>query len=119
MGAEIAAVADAYDACISDRPYRKGMPPDLVYDLIKNGAGTQFNEELVNCFLTVMPKYPVGSEIKVIRGMYKDFTGVVASVEISQMTRPKVKLLYDNKQGKIKPVEIDLKSDASFEIQCI
>lgn len=119
MGAEIAAVADVYDACISDRPYRKGMPPDLVYDLIKNGAGTQFNEELVNCFLTVMPKYPVGSEIKVIRGMYKDFTGVVASVEISQMTRPKVKLLCDNKQGKIKPVEIDLKSDASFEIQCI
>ena len=37
--AEIAAIADFYDACISDRPYRKGLPPDLVYNLVKEGAG--------------------------------------------------------------------------------
>ncbi|MBM4056006.1 MAG: HD domain-containing protein [Planctomycetes bacterium] len=119
MGAEIAAVADFYDACISDRPYRKGMTPDVVYDLIRNGAGTQFNKELVNCFLSVMPKYPVGSEVKVTQGMYKDFTGVVAFIDVSHMTRPRVKLLNDDKKNKIKPIEIDLSREASYEIQCI
>ena len=59
--AEIAAIADFYDACISDRPYRRGLPPDLVFELIKSGSGSQFNKELVDCFL-VVPKYPVGYE---------------------------------------------------------
>jgi len=34
MIAEIAAIADFYDACISDRPYRKGLSSDFVYELI-------------------------------------------------------------------------------------
>ena len=58
MLAEIAAIADFYDACISDRPYRKGLSPDLVYELIKTGSGVQFNKELVDCFISVVPKYP-------------------------------------------------------------
>lgn len=118
--AEIAAIADFYDACISDRPYRKGLPPDLVYELIKNGAGVQFNREIVECFLTVMPKYPVGYDIKIKDGVYKGFTGIVVSVNITQLSKPKIRLLGDDKKNKIQPVEIDLSANiAAIDMECI
>jgi len=119
MIAEIAAIADFYDACISDRPYRKGLFPDFVYELIKNGSGTQFNRELVECFLGVMPKYPVGSEVRIRNGINKDFTGVVMSLNIQQLSRPKVKLLRDAKKNKITPFEIDLSSNITVDMECI
>lgn len=120
MIAEIAALADVYDACSSDRPYRPGSPPDVVYELIKNGAGSQFNKELVDCFLLTVPKYPVGFEVKIKNGTYKDFTGVVASLNLHQLSKPKVRLLYDDKKNKISPVEIDLSSQGvNVEMECI
>lgn len=36
--ARIVAVADFYDACITDRPYRKGMPVDLVLGILREEA---------------------------------------------------------------------------------
>ena len=119
MIAEIAAIADFYDACISDRPYRKGLLPDFVYELIKEGSGTQFNRELVDCFLSIMPKYPVGSEVRIKNGINKDFTGVVMSLNILQLSRPKVKLLRDAKKNKITPFEFDLSSNSSIDMECI
>src|SRR3989338_4384852 len=100
-------------------PYRKGLSPDFVYELIKNGSGTQFNRELVDCFLGVMPKYPVGSEVRIKNGIYKDFTGVVMSLNIQQLSKPKVKLLCDAKKNKIKPFEIDLSSDSTMDMECV
>ena len=119
MIAEIAAIADFYDACISERPYRKGLLPDYVHELVKEGSGTQFNKEIVECFLSIMPKYPVGSEVKLKNGAYKDFTGVVMSLNIEQLSRPKVKLLCNDKKNKITPLEFDLSSNSSVEMECI
>ncbi|MDG6026602.1 MAG: HD domain-containing protein [Candidatus Brocadia sp.] len=120
MFAEIAALSDVYDACSSDRPYRPGLPPDMVYELIKNGAGTQFNKELVDCFLSVVPKYPVGCEIRIKNGNYMNFTGVISSLNTRQMAKPKVKLLADNMKNKISPVEIDFSSEGiGMEMECI
>lgn len=49
--ARIIAVADAYDAMTSDRPYRKAFSKeDAVNEMIKN-AGTQFDPEIVQVFL--------------------------------------------------------------------
>ncbi|OQY98697.1 MAG: hypothetical protein B6D35_11295 [Candidatus Brocadia sp. UTAMX2] len=110
MIAEIAALADVYDACSSDRPYRPGLPPDVVYEMIKNGAGSQFNKELVDCFLSVVPKYPVGCEIRIKNGKYMNFTGVVSSLNTHQLLKPKIRLLTDNMKNKISPIEIDCSS---------
>ncbi|MEK7732914.1 MAG: hypothetical protein AAB318_01755, partial [Planctomycetota bacterium] len=119
MLAEIAAIADFYDACISDRPYRKGLSPDLVYELIKTGSGVQFNKELVDCFISVVPKYPVGYEMRVKSGEYKDYTGIVASVNPQRLSSPKILLLNDAQKKKIKPIEIDLGSyTRHIEIEC-
>ncbi|MDN3513947.1 MAG: HD-GYP domain-containing protein [Candidatus Brocadia sp.] len=120
MIAEIAALADVYDACSSDRPYRPGLSPDVVYEVIKGGAGSQFNKELVDCFLNVVPKYPVGFEVRIKNGMYKDFTGIVSSLNAHQLSKPKVKLLCDPKKKKIDPIEIDLSSQSTpIEMECV
>lgn len=48
--ARIAAVADAYDAMTSDRPYRKGMPHEKVEGIFREGAGTQWDAQVIDAF---------------------------------------------------------------------
>jgi putative nucleotidyltransferase with HDIG domain len=51
LGARILAVADAYDAMTSDRPYRLGMPTEEARQEIKRCIGTQFDQVVANAFL--------------------------------------------------------------------
>ena len=51
--ARIVAVADAYDAMSSDRPYRKGMDSDKVDEILRRGAGQQWDPEVVDAFFAV------------------------------------------------------------------
>lgn len=52
--AQIVAIADAYDAMVTDRPYRKGMTSaDAVLELRRN-AGTQFSPYLVEIFVRTL-----------------------------------------------------------------
>ncbi|NWG04983.1 MAG: HD domain-containing protein [Syntrophaceae bacterium] len=54
IGARIVAVADAFDAMTTDRPYRKGMPPwEALEEIVKN-AGKQFDPEVVEAFKQVV-----------------------------------------------------------------
>ncbi|PQO26678.1 HD-GYP domain-containing protein [Blastopirellula marina] len=48
--ARITAVADAYDAMSSDRPYRKGMPEEKVDAIFREGAGHQWDPAVINAF---------------------------------------------------------------------
>ena len=41
--ARIVAVADVFDACSSDRPYREGMPIASVMGIIREGSGSHFD----------------------------------------------------------------------------
>jgi len=66
-----------------------------------------------------MPKYPVGSEVRIKNGINKDFTGVVMSLNIQQLSRPKVKVLCDDKKNKITPFEFDLSSNSTMDMECI
>lgn len=54
LGARILCVADAFDAMLSDRPYRKGLRMDQVISELKKNAGTQFDPDTVNAFLTTL-----------------------------------------------------------------
>lgn len=47
----IISVADSYDAMVSDRPYRKGLPHDDAIAELVRCAGTQFDPELVRLFV--------------------------------------------------------------------
>jgi putative nucleotidyltransferase with HDIG domain len=50
LGASILAVADAYDAMTTDRPYRSGMQPWKAIEELERCTGTQFDPEVVACF---------------------------------------------------------------------
>ncbi|MEM8946380.1 MAG: HD-GYP domain-containing protein [Planctomycetota bacterium] len=51
--ARIMAVADAFDAMTSDRPYRKGMSDGEVDEILRVGAGSQWDPEVVNAFFQI------------------------------------------------------------------
>lgn len=53
QGARILAVADAFDAMVSDRPYRKGWSEERAITLIREGSGSQFNPRVVETFLRI------------------------------------------------------------------
>ncbi len=53
--ARIVSVADAYHALISDRPYRKGMSVEKACEILKMGAGIQWDPDLVRHFITIAP----------------------------------------------------------------
>ena len=50
LGARIIAVADAYDAMTTDRPYRSGMQPWKALEELERSTGTQFDPEVVRSF---------------------------------------------------------------------
>jgi putative nucleotidyltransferase with HDIG domain len=50
MPARIVAVADAFDAMSSDRPYRKAMPDETVDRILETGAGHQWDPDVVRAF---------------------------------------------------------------------
>jgi putative nucleotidyltransferase with HDIG domain len=54
LGARVIAVADAYDAMTTDRPYRKGMPPWEAFQEIVAKTGKQFDPEVVDAFKRVV-----------------------------------------------------------------
>ncbi len=55
LSARIVAVADAYHALISDRPYRKGLGVEKACEILKMGAGSQWDSDLVRQFITIAP----------------------------------------------------------------
>jgi putative nucleotidyltransferase with HDIG domain len=52
LEARIISVADVYDSLTSDRPYRKAMPTTEAREVIAKGAGTDFDPDVVNAFMT-------------------------------------------------------------------
>lgn len=48
--ARILAVADSFDAMSSDRPYRRGMSPEKVEEILHIGTGTQWDPTVVDAF---------------------------------------------------------------------
>ena len=50
MGARIVAIADAYDAMVNDRPYKRAMSHADAIEELRLHAGTQFDPELVTVF---------------------------------------------------------------------
>ena len=51
IGSRILAVADAYEAMVSHRAYRKALSNEKACSELKRCAGTQFDPTVVNAFL--------------------------------------------------------------------
>jgi len=53
IGARIATVVDAFDAMITDRPYRKGMQIAQAIEELKRNRGTQFDPTVVDAIIEI------------------------------------------------------------------
>jgi len=56
LGSRIVAVADAYDAMISERPYGAALDPEVALTELRRGAGTQFDPAVVEAFRAVVER---------------------------------------------------------------
>ena len=56
LGARIIAVADSFDAMISERPYRKAYSKEYAICELKKKSGTQFDPQVVATFLRALKK---------------------------------------------------------------
>jgi HD-GYP domain-containing protein (c-di-GMP phosphodiesterase class II)/anti-sigma regulatory factor (Ser/Thr protein kinase) len=51
LAGRIVAVADAFDAMTTDRPYRKGLPVDQALAELQRGRGKSFDPQIVDAFV--------------------------------------------------------------------
>ena len=57
LPARIMAVADVFDALVSERCYKKAMPPDKAFQIIEEECGRQFDPEIVDLLPALRPAF--------------------------------------------------------------
>ncbi|QZY54151.1 HD-GYP domain-containing protein [Crassaminicella profunda] len=87
--AKIVAITDAYDAMVSDTPYKPAVAPNEALEFIMGSAGRYFDFQMVKLFAKKVIPYPVGSMVKLSNGEI----GVVEEIQSEFPLRPKVKVV--------------------------
>lgn len=105
--AQIVAVCDFYDALISDRVYKKGLAPNIVYQAIMNGKNEHFDSRIVQAFLKFIVPYPVNCRVELSNGQF----GRVLKVNRKNLLAP---IIHLEGAG-----EIDLAKNRDFGIVAI
>jgi HD-GYP domain-containing protein (c-di-GMP phosphodiesterase class II) len=57
LAARLVAVCDAFDALISDRPYRNGLTVSAAVEVLERGRGTQWDPTLVELFVSELSPF--------------------------------------------------------------
>lgn len=57
VSARLMALADVYDALISRRVYKEGMPHERAVGIIRDGAGTHFGPDIVDAFPAIQDEF--------------------------------------------------------------
>lgn len=83
----IAAIADVFDATISNRVYCDAAPQHEGWSAVIAGAGTQFDPVLVETFRSLIVPYPPGTDVTLVDGR----AAVVVRVDPSDPLRPTVR----------------------------
>ena len=71
LGSRIIAIADAFDAMTTDRPYQKARQTWEALEIIEKGSGEHFDPSVVEAFSSVMRRRPQGCDS---RGTGRDET---------------------------------------------
>lgn len=100
----ILAVADVFDALISDRPYRKAMMPAEAVEYIVGGSGEQFDPKVVDAFIEKISPYPIGTHVVLSNGQ----KAIVVKNRPKFGLRPKVMVIGSNTP----PLYYDLSEEA-------
>ena len=112
----LAAVADVYDALITDRPYRRGLPGDRVHAMIRRGAGTQLNREAVELFEQTVAPFAVCTEVFLHGGRFSGHTAVVTAVRATRLDRPDVRVLRNGSGERVEPFDVRLTDEPEVRV---
>jgi len=74
LSARIMAVADVFDALVSKRSYKDGMPIEKALDIIRNEAGSHFDPQVAQAFLNAE------DEVRRIAEAHGDAHGTAADI---------------------------------------
>jgi HD-GYP domain-containing protein (c-di-GMP phosphodiesterase class II) len=91
IGARIVSVADAFEAMVSQKPYRNSM---MGYQAMKNLLSDnlrRFDPDVIKAFIQTMGIYPIGSIILLNNGALARVTEVQAAAPL----RPTIRILID------------------------
>jgi HD-GYP domain-containing protein (c-di-GMP phosphodiesterase class II) len=102
--AQIAAIADVYDAVSSMRIYQARRPTHEAWELVMSLAGTAFPLELVEVFKETVAPYPAGVAVELSDGR----RGLVERVSRQHVTRPSVRVTHDPPGASVTPYTIEL-----------
>jgi HD-GYP domain-containing protein (c-di-GMP phosphodiesterase class II) len=58
FGARVLAVADSFDAMVSDRPYRAGMGTERACAILRAGRGQQWDSDVVDALMSIVGEQP-------------------------------------------------------------
>lgn len=88
--ARVIGIADVYDACISQRPYRNRLTPRQALQIIFLDK-EKYDPDILKTFISVMAIYPIGSIVRLNTGE----VGKVIRVYRDQPFRPVLRLYFD------------------------
>lgn len=111
--AQVVAVVDVFDAMVSDRPYRRGLPVHQVAGFLRREAGRLFNPTVVESFLSRVPLFPTGTVVRLNTGE----TAIVVAQNRAHRGRPVVRIVAAADGRPLQqPVEVDLLSERKRSI---
>ena len=108
----IVAIADVYDALVSDRCYRKRWSPNNAVNYLVEHADTKFDIKLVSILIKQIAIYPNGSLVR----LSDNTTGIVKEQNKNFPLRPIVRIITDVNGNDVTPYEIDLMNVLSVTI---
>jgi HD-GYP domain-containing protein (c-di-GMP phosphodiesterase class II) len=107
LTSRIVAIADAYDAMTSRRPYAVTHLQDQAMEVLAKNAGTAFDPVLVRMFTQMMGVYPPRSVVRLSSGE----VGIVVKPNLDILA-PWVRVIADPSSTFVEPFDVDL-SDAA------
>jgi HD-GYP domain-containing protein (c-di-GMP phosphodiesterase class II) len=105
--AQLAGIADVYDALTSERPYRNAYKPHEAVEMLMSWGEELFEITVLQHFLSAIAAYPIGSHILLSNGE----SGLVVANNPGFTLRPVVRVLYTDGEDLAphpEPYDLDL-----------
>jgi HD-GYP domain-containing protein (c-di-GMP phosphodiesterase class II) len=113
VGARIVCIADAFEAMVSEKPYRESMIAYLAMKNLVSANATQFAPAALKAFIKVVGIYPIGSGVTLNDGRIARVIDVQPEVPL----RPRIKILAETGAHRVENgEEIDLSNNKNLFI---
>lgn len=104
VSSRVVAVADAYDAMTSQRPYSAPRMQDEAMGIVVKNAGSALDPVLVRLFVDTLGFYPPRSAVLLTTGE----TAIVVSPSPSDRVKPVVRVIAEPGGTMVTPFDVDL-----------